>query len=216
MAQHKANLVITALLTAAGACLSCIIAQRQPEVSFSARLESLPMTIGAWHGQDVRLDAASRNALSADSSVYRVYTHTGTGRQVGLLVVYRRYGRREFAHRPELCYPAAGWEIAGESYAVLPYAGRDVRARVVAAEKDGCREAVTYWFASGRRTEANYVRQQALMALDRMQPRKYGWAFIRLNAPEPRALDLTRSFMRDLDKPLAAALSGRGASDATP
>lgn len=209
MAEHTRNYMITALLTIGAACLSGLISQRQPEVSFSARLDTLPMRVGQWRGQDVRMDANTRNALSADSLLLRVYTHSSTSRQIGLLVVYRKYGRREFAHRPELCYPAAGWEIAGKTYTKIPYAGRDVPARLVVAEKDGSRESITYWFASGPRTEASYVKQQVWMALDRMQKQKYGWAFVRVNAPgDEEAVELTREFMRDLERPLTKVLCG--------
>lgn len=213
MAEQTRNYMITALVTVAAACLTMSISGRQPQVSFEARLDALPMTVGDWRGQDIRIDAGTRDALSADGFLYRSYTHKGTGRQIGLLIVYRKYGRREFAHRPELCYPAAGWEIIRKSYTDMPYAGSSVPARLVVAEQEGYREVITYWFASGRRTEANYLKQQARMALDRMQPQTYGWAFIRVNTPEwyghGEALDLTRDFADDLQAPLETVLSGR-------
>lgn len=212
MAEHTRRYVITALLTIGTACLSGFISQRQADVGFSARLDTLPMRVGPWMGQDVRMDAGTRNALSADSLLLRVYTHSTTRRQIGLLIVYRKYGRREFAHRPELCYPAAGWEIVRKAYTKMPYAGRDVTARLVVAEKGGSRESIAYWFASGHRTEANYVKQQARMALDRMHKHRYGWAFVRTNIPEAcgrtEAVDLTREFVRDLERPLAKVLCG--------
>src|SRR5690606_35834132 len=67
MAKLTRNYMITALLTIGAACLGGLISQRQPEVSFSARLDTLPMTVGPWAGQNVRLDERTRNALSADS-----------------------------------------------------------------------------------------------------------------------------------------------------
>jgi EpsI family protein len=211
MARHTQNYMIVALLTMGAACLSSLASQWQPRADFNARLEDLPMQIGDWKGQDIHLSPGIRKALAADSILLRDYTHSGTGRHVQLLIVYRKYGRRGFAHRPELCYPAAGWEIVRKAYTDMPYAGRDVPARLVVAEKSDHREAITYWFASGDRTEANYVKQQAWMALDRLQQQRYGWAFIRTNTTERHghreSLDMTRTFMKDLDRPLMKVLS---------
>jgi EpsI family protein len=136
----------------------------------------------------------------------------GTDRSsLGLLVVYRRYGRRDFAHRPEACYPAAGWEITGKRSTRVPYAGKNVDAVEVAARRGDVREVVVYWFASGRRTEANYIRQQVTMALDRLRPHKYGWAFIRVNSrvtvSEEATLSDIRRFLRTASGPLFTALT---------
>jgi EpsI family protein len=130
-----------------------------------------------------------------------------------MLIVYRKYGRRDFAHRPELCYPAAGWEITGKTYTKMFYNGKAIDARLVTAEKDIGREVIAYWFASGDRTEANFAKQQLWMAMDRMQDRRYGWAFIRINVPvlysDEEALEAARSFLKEMDKPLMKALTGQ-------
>lgn len=209
--ERTTNYKVTAFLTVIAAIASGFVAYRQPMVRFEPKLDALPMRIGDWQGRDYDLDPGVRGALSADSILCRYYTDS-RDRQVSLLVTYRKYGRRSFTHRPEMCYPAAGWEIIGSEYARIPYAGRSVRVRRMEAGKDGTRMLVTYWFASGRRTEASYVRQQMLMALDRLQPRKYGWAFIRTDVYETRgrkeSLEATRDFMRDIGKPLAEILAG--------
>ena len=102
--------------------------------------------------------------------------------------------------------------IVEKAYTDVPYSGREVPARLVLAEKGDRRQAITYWFASGKRTEASYVKQQALMAVDRLQAQKYGWAFIRVDTAEwqghEEALATTRAFLKDIDKPLAELLSG--------
>lgn len=210
MAKLTSNYIITACLTIVAACLGGFITQRQPQVAFDAHLEALPMIIGDWQGQDIELDTRTRDILSADRILFRYYTNSKTQRQVCLLIVYRKYGRREFAHRPELCFPAAGWEIRSTGYSLVPYLGHNVQARYVEAEKSGSRVLSTYWFASGRRMEANYVKQQMRMALDRLQRQKYGWAFLKVDVPLPHgreeAHDLTRAFMKDIEKPVTNTL----------
>jgi hypothetical protein len=70
-----------------------------------------------------------------------------------------------------------------------------------------------YWFASGERTEANYVKQQYWMALDRLRTQKYGWAFVRVNCPVTTTDDDARAeirrFLQSASAPLVSVLSGR-------
>jgi len=213
MVKRTPNYLLVAVLTIGIACISQYIAQKSRGARFNAPLDSLPMKIGVWEGEDVELTEAVMQVLKADRVLCRQYMNSQTGESLGLLIVYRKYGRRDFAHRPELCYPAVGFEIVQKSYTTVPYAGRNVRARLVIAEKDAAREAITYWFGSGDRSEANYAKQQLWMALDRLQDQRYGWAFIRVNVPEmygdEQALELTRSFLKQADKPLMKALTGR-------
>lgn len=212
MHKRTPNYWLVALLTLAAAYAGNRAAVIAPVAKFSASLDKLPMKMGTWQGEDIKLDAVVMKALSADQVLCRQYTDSKTERQLGLLIVYRKYGRRDFSHRPELCYPASGWEIVGKSYTHVPYAGRSVRARLVIAEKDYSREAITYWFASGDRTEGNFAKQQLWMALDRLQKQRHGWAFIRVNVPEmsddEEALELTRSFMKVAEGPLMDSLNG--------
>jgi EpsI family protein len=211
MAKRTPNYLIVAILTIASACAGFYVVGQSPRVSFDANLEALPMKIGIWQGEPLELDEGTISALKADRVLSRKYVNSETGEPLGLLIIYRKYGRREFVHRPELCYPAAGWEIVQKSCTTVPYAGRNVRARLVIAQTETAREAITYIFASGDRTEANFVTQQLRMALDRLQKQKYGWAFIRLNVPElygdDQAIALTQAFMKDAEKPLRKVLT---------
>ena len=40
----------------------------------------------------------------------------------------------------------------------------------------------TYLFASGNKTESDYIKQQLWMALERVFPNRNGWTFFRLNS----------------------------------
>jgi EpsI family protein len=216
VANHTSKYVFIIGLTLVCAALSTWSASKSPAVRFSASLSDLPKKIGTWEGVDSEIDEATRKALGADATLARQYYDTKTGRTLGLLIVYRKYGRRDFAHRPELCYPASGWEIVRKDYTDLPYAGTQMPARLVIAEKSIDRDVIVYWFASGKRTEASYVKQQIKMALDRLQQQKYGWAFIRINTPsegsDDEALARVRTFLRDAGKPLMETLTGSSGS----
>ena len=212
MVKRTPNYILVAVLTILAASVGFYVSARTPRVSFDADLSALPMKIGVWEGKDLDLSEEVRAGLKADHILSRQYTHSKTGETIGFLVVYRKYGRREFAHRPELCYPAAGWEIVQKTYTTLPYAGRDVPTRLVIAQEYPVEEAIAYFFASGDRTEANYVKQQFVMAMDRLQEQKYGWAFIRLNViasyGHEEAVELMQAFMKDAEKPLMKVLTG--------
>lgn len=180
---------------------------------FSADLNKLPLKMSGWSGSDQKLEKIVKDALNADSILSRSYVNHNTGDSVGLLIVYRKYGRRDFAHRPEMCYPAAGWELVGKKYITLTYQGKQVKAMEVTAEKAGARDIVVYFFASGDRTESNFIVQQYKMSFDRLSKQKYGWSFIRFNAPsmesDEKALENIRNFAKDIDKPLSSVLNDK-------
>jgi len=176
---------------------------RQPEPeSPIADVTKIPAVAGGWVSQgDQRLDANVMAQIKSDSHLDRWYYNPTTGQYVELLVVYRRYGRREFAHRPELCFPAAGYTVEKNGTVPLYWGGRDVPANQITANaKDGKQSNLSYFFASGKRTESSFVRQQVVMAFERLSPNKNGWTFIRLQSPTvttPQdALAAQQDFMR--------------------
>ena len=181
-------------------------------ILFDPKLQSMPTSVGPWTGSDVELDASTKGALDADEVLYRHYANPLTDTEDGLLVVFRKFGRRGFAHRPEMCYPAAGWEIITKNYTTVPYGGKDIQAYRVIAQKDNEREIIVYWFASGRQVEANFVKQQFWMALDRLTTRKYGWAFIRVNSrvtsSDRDTMRQIRAFVGAMSTPLMTTLTG--------
>ena len=176
-----------------------------------AELSAIPGDRDNWRCvQEVPLDSALMTEMKSDSYMDRLYQDRNTGQNVEIMAVYRRYGRREFAHRPDQCYPAAGFNITSKDHTTLPYAGRDVDAIHLVADGRNVQlangkvgvpnEVLTYFFASGDRTESDFIRQQLAMAFERLIPEKNGWTFIRLNSRivtnEDDALNAQKDFMR--------------------
>jgi EpsI family protein len=176
-----------------------------------ADVSAIPRDMGDWKCQgDTPLDPNVMKQMLADSFVSRVYVNARTNQRVELLGVYRRYGRREFAHRPELCYPAGGYTIVKKDRTTLPYAGQERPAVYLLADGSKVQLAnggtgvppttVTYVFASGDRTECDFLRQQIWMAFERVIPNKNGWTFIRLSSMrttnDDDALQAQQDFMR--------------------
>lgn len=73
-------------------------------------LDRVPLRLGAWTGQDVALDKSVAEATDADVQLNRVYRQGG-GAAASLYVAYGIRGRDLVPHRPEVCYPGAGWTI---------------------------------------------------------------------------------------------------------
>ncbi|MCE5199276.1 MAG: exosortase C-terminal domain/associated protein EpsI [Armatimonadota bacterium] len=186
------------------------VREKPAQVIFSPNLEEFPSVVQQWNATEVPITHTVRKLLNADNVLSRLYMKSEYGNQVGLLVVYRKYGRRDFIHRPELCYPAAGWQIVETGTATVPYDGKNITATKVVAEKNGAREVILYWFTSGDRVEHNFLTQQFRMAMDRFQSQRYGWAFIRINSPvissDNETMGNMRSFTRSISKPLTNTL----------
>ena len=133
-------------------------------------------------------DIADSALADADSYLVRNYIRDD-GQRVQLLLVYRRYGRREFAHRPDFCFPAGGYKEIKRDNDTLPWAGRDDTAvhmlfdgsEVLTNRGKGLPiTTVSYFFVSGNRSESDFMRQQLIMAGERLFPNKNGWTFVRL------------------------------------
>lgn len=211
MDKHTPKYIVVFLMFAITAGITYWVNSRPLRVLFDADLDSVPTTIGAWKGTDIKITSEVASALDADKVLSRSYARSEDD-LMQLLVVYRKYGRRGFAHRPEMCYPAAGWELISKSYITVPYGGHEIQAVRIVAQKDYTKDIIVYWFASGKEMEANFVKQQLKMAMDRLQTRKYGWAFIRINSPvivsEEDTMNNIRDFIREASDPLMTTLTG--------
>jgi EpsI family protein len=210
---HRAPNYLLVIVMMALTLVSSVAFSRRPEaVSAAADVRVIPRKAGDWTlQQDVRLDENVMRQILADSYVNRRYVNP-EGQMVELLVVYRRYGRREFAHRPELCFPAAGYQIARKDRTTLFYGGREVGAIHLKATAPGVPAAnISYFFASGRKTEEDFLKQQVWMAFERLIPNKNGWTFIRLTSPtittDEAAMAAQKDFMRDFAPAIEAAIT---------
>lgn len=79
-------------------------------------LAKLPLTIGAWTGQDVAVDSEIIQKSDTDDSLNRVYfgrVNAFQKAEVELYVAYGLRGRDLVPHRPEVCYPSHGWTAGG-------------------------------------------------------------------------------------------------------
>lgn len=193
-----------AAYTLLGAALaaSLFLSYRPEELAGkSADLNLVPRAnLNGWrYIGDLDLDDETSKQLKADATTMRRYV-SPSGQLVEMYLVYRKYGRREFNHNPDQCFPAGGFVLKSRDTAMLPWAGEEREAvhmifdgskveRVVqgpdgkAEPKIGMPETtVSYLFASGKKTENVFLKQQLWMALERIVPNKNGWTLIRLTS----------------------------------
>lgn len=165
--QRRAAFISIAMLATAGAAYAV-----KPKVYLSnligrPDLEALfPKTFGDW-----RLDASlpvivpAPDVQAALNSVYnqvlsRTYVNKA-GERIMLSVAYggdQSNGTR--AHRPEVCYPAQGFQITSNTRGTLAIADRIIAVRLLMSKLGSRNEPITYWVVVGREVATSHMEQK--------------------------------------------------------
>lgn len=83
-------------------------------------LEEMPMNLGPWKGQATKLDPQVAAGTGSVDNVFRRYVNQLTGAAVDVIVLYGPTTNM-FIHSPEICYPAAGYQLgAGPDARMIP------------------------------------------------------------------------------------------------
>ena len=97
-----------------------------------AILKGLPTQFGDWTGQDVPIDEAIALATDTDALINRRYSRGNSLENVGLYIAYGTKARELMPHRPEVCYPCAGWTRTGRRSVALTLSdGRQLPCRIL-------------------------------------------------------------------------------------
>lgn len=113
--------IIAAVVIMAGACvLQGMWSERWatfPELEvFAQQLKAIPLDVGDWKGEDSQgSDERTLKIAGAEGEFVRMYKNPA-GQQVRVSIICARL-QDIFAHTPEKCYPAAGFEVLGEPQA---------------------------------------------------------------------------------------------------
>jgi len=122
-------------------------------------LKQLPQTLGEWHvqeGGEKSLDPEVAQIAGCTDDVIRTYTHADTGVSVTVLVLFGP-AQALFSHRPEVCFPSAGYQMvatpATREVKIAPGSVAAIRSEVFAREREKRRthEEVLYSFRHGDR-----------------------------------------------------------------
>ena len=71
-------------------------------------MESVPMFIGRWVGQDKEVPKEAQKLLRPNAILSRIYTSAGAP-TTWVVVVHCSDARDMIGHYPPICYPSAGW-----------------------------------------------------------------------------------------------------------
>lgn len=122
--------------------------------------DTLPRTIGEWralHDPRVQVSVATADTTDItqpyDQTVLRSYVNP-QGNVIQMAVAWGKRQRQEVKiHRPELCYPAQGFEVLSLKKAMIPMpqlAAHQLEGkRMVTRDRNGQTEVVSYWIRIG-------------------------------------------------------------------
>lgn len=118
--------------------------------------EIVPATFGAWRSEDVGDPMAINGPETLSARLYnqlisRVYSNPDTGSSIFMLLAYGGRQTDELQlHRPEICYPAFGFDLLQNEAMTLDVAkGVTIPARRILADSESRRESVIYWTRMG-------------------------------------------------------------------
>lgn len=157
MAMTRRHMVQGALLTVAGAVpLARRPVTHAPAWAGTPLAALLPARFGGWDSsQDEAAIVlpASYDRMSArnyDTQLARVYHRAGSADILMVVACAASQLGGLLVHRPESCYPAAGFEISFDhALAVKLGAARQVAGRYLTAQCDARIEQVLYWIRIG-------------------------------------------------------------------
>jgi EpsI family protein len=133
----------------------------------------LPASFGGWTSKDTTDLVAPVDDDSLASRLYeqtlgRIYDNASvSGPSIMMLTAHGALQTNELSfHRPELCYPAAGFTLSQSHTLDLPLgAGVTIPVRCILADAPARRESIVYWSRIGEYLPTNSAEQRA----DRMK-----------------------------------------------
>lgn len=152
--DRRALLIGGGALAAAGAAATRIPRPIYPAITEDRFKAMVPDTIGEWRFQQSSgLVLPPDDALSDrlyDNLVTRIYTNPA-GRAMMLLIAYKNFQNGVLQiHRPEICYPAGGYQLSPTEPVNIPLAGsRILPANSFSASGSERNEQVLYWTRIG-------------------------------------------------------------------
>lgn len=155
MKINRRDLIIGGACLAAAGSAEAIRPSKRLDLLGDRQLDAgIPRTFGNWK----MLNAEGVIAPQSESSLAaRLYNQTvarayvGPGDVVVMLLV--AYGNTQSdtlqLHRPEVCYPAFGFEVTSSQASQVDVGGAQIPGRILTAETEGRLERISYWTRIG-------------------------------------------------------------------
>jgi EpsI family protein len=214
---NRVQIILASIALLAAAVLAQVLAPRElmARTSASLNLETvIPKQFGIWTlvpNISPVTPADPEGYVEADANSTRIYSQEvgrgytdGHGNIVMLMVAYGPVQNfRLKAHRPEMCYTAAGFRVSGKTAAEVSYRPDATPLKVahVIAERESRFEPISYWMRVGNDITTGVIDRQLIRL-------KYGLrgiipdgALMRVSTvgmPEQASYALQNLFIRDL------------------
>ncbi|MFN9708488.1 MAG: exosortase-associated protein EpsI, B-type [Burkholderiales bacterium] len=169
--------------------------------------EIVPRQFGSWREQTLGvievINPQTRQVINHlySGTLARIYENT-QGRRVMLSLAYGGDQRGELrAHKPEVCYPAQGFELHGNEPVSLSTPWGSIKARRLLTRQGLRQEPVTYWFTMGQQSVGSTVEQRWVelkLAMTGQVPDGLLFRVSSLDADPINAFGLQDTFILDL------------------
>ena len=217
MFARRFHIVLALIAIVGAAVLAKVLEPRELMARTSASLvldQVIPKEFGRWRlvpgvapvtpvNPEGYIDADANSTRIYSQEVGRAYTD-GNGHLVMLLVAYgpvQNY--RLKAHRPEMCYTAAGFRISDKRDAQVKYTpnASPIRMTRMVAERESRFEPISYWMRVGNDISNGVVDRQLVRLKYGLRGLIPDGALIRVSTtglPEDASFDLQNTFISDL------------------
>ncbi len=171
-------------------------------------VDILPQQFGDWQIDLSVMPVPPSPELQAviDKTYDETVAYTYRNRQGDRMMLSLAYGRNQHkgmnTHRPDVCYPAQGFQITQASQrGTLQFNGRDIGVTRLVAQMNSRHEPITYWLLVGDQiTYFGYPHRMAAMRYG-LQGTVPDGVLVRVSSIDTnsnRAFELQAKFVRDL------------------
>lgn len=134
--------------------------------------DSIPAQVGGWtsrKSQEVVLPPQDESNKLYENQETRVYQGPGLP-AIMFLVAFSSIQQNDVqVHRPEICYPASGFQILKTAPTQISYRGQSFAGRELIAHRGGLHERVIYWIRVGNSFPTSWREQRITMALGNLR-----------------------------------------------
>lgn len=133
----------------------------------------IPEVAGGWRSRKSNELVTAAPDPFTDKLYQNLETRIYEGNGLPMMMVLLAYNNIQQndvqVHRPEVCYPAAGFPIVSSKPVSLDFSGRHVDARRLIADRGGLKEEILYWVRVGKDFPVGWAEQRISMALANVQ-----------------------------------------------
>ena len=203
----QARAWITAALLAGSTLLVHGVSHGERKV-LHAPLQSFPLALDSWQGQNIPLDPRIIEAVGVDDYLNRVYVDDH-GNLISLYIGYYASQRTgDTIHSPKNCLPGSGWQPLESTRLTLAVPDRrPVTLNSYLIAKGLERDLVFYWYQERGLTMASEYSAKFYMITDAIMQNRTDGALVRLVTPTRDGADKARARLVDFTRTIFPHLS---------